>query len=198
MNKSLKEVPKEIILATTNKGKKSEFESLCEGTGILIKNIEQPFECEETGDSFIENATQKAKLAAKITRSYCIADDSGLCVESMNGEPGIYSARFFNNGAGMIKIIEALRNCVNRNAFFVCALVLASSEGRVLWQTEKKWEGTISQKPLGNNGFGYDPIFIPNGYSQTAGELDENVKKEISHRAKSILSFKEFFLSLNN
>lgn len=186
----------EITLATTNKGKLAEFENAFAEMEIALQLIKGEFNCPETGQTFLENAVQKAQLAAKLTSSFCLADDSGLAVEALNGDPGIYSARFFDNGNGMNKIITRLQNSNNRKAYFVCALVLVNPWGEVIWQTEEKWFGQIAHEICGNKGFGYDPIFIPTGYQITVGEMEPALKEKISHRGQAIEKLKQFLKEL--
>ncbi|MDX1919617.1 MAG: RdgB/HAM1 family non-canonical purine NTP pyrophosphatase [Candidatus Caenarcaniphilales bacterium] len=182
-----------IILASTNNGKKKEFELALKGLPIVLENISDNFNCSEDGNSFFENALQKAQTAARITNSPSLADDSGLCVESLNGRPGLHSARYFGKGEGINKLLEELKNIKNRKAFFVCCLVLVSPTGEVIWHTEEKWQGTIALKVNGEKGFGFDPIFIPiEREEQTAAELEAKDKESISHRGKAIAKFKEF------
>ncbi len=182
----------QITIATTNKGKLAEFEHAFAGLNIGLQLVQGEFHCPETGKTFLENALQKAELAAKLTNSYCLADDSGLSVDALNGEPGIYSARFFEGGIGMKKILESLSNSTNRKAHFVCALVLIDPQGKVIWQTEEKWFGQISAEIKGNKGFGYDPIFVPDGFEITVGEMEASLKEKISHRGQAVEKLKQF------
>jgi XTP/dITP diphosphohydrolase len=203
MNKFEKLLGCEIVLATTNKGKVLEIQQALIDSGKKIKSITdycENFDCEENGNTFLENALIKAQASARIIANLnldneiiCLADDSGLCVESLGGEPGIYSARYFANGNGMNKILERLTGKSNRKACFVCALVLVDVNGNLIWQTEQKWNGDIAESISGNYGFGYDPIFIPNGFNCTAAEISLKDKNKISHRGQAINELKHFF-----
>jgi XTP/dITP diphosphohydrolase len=188
-------LPKEIILATTNKGKLAEFQAAFLDSPFNLKCIDGLFNCPEDKNTFLGNATQKAQMASEITKAYCLADDSGLCVEALNHEPGIFSARYFGKGEGMQKILDRLNGLDNRKAYFVCALVLTDETGKVLWQTEQKWHGQIAYKAEGDNGFGYDPIFIPEGYNVSVAQLEANLKEKISHRGLAIREFKNWLIS---
>ena len=188
----------EITLATTNKGKVSEFERAFENFKIKFKAISADiFNCPETASTFLGNALLKAQMAANITQNYALADDSGLCVKALGEEPGIYSARYFEKGQGLQKILSSLQGSSNRQAYFICALVLVNPQGQVIWQTEQKWNGLISQQIKGDKGFGYDPIFIPEGLNCTVGELEPAIKEEISHRGKAINELKSFLQFIN-
>lgn len=184
-----------IILATTNPGKKKEFELALKDFCIKIENITGEFNCPEDGKTFFENALQKAQMAAKITNTVCLADDSGLCVKSLDGKPGLHSARYFGKGEGLEKLLKELKETNThdeRKAFFTCCLVLVSASGEIIWQTEQEWQGSISQEAKGKNGFGFDPIFIPEGSNLSAAELKPEEKEKISHRGKAIQKLKEF------
>ncbi|MDX1918227.1 MAG: RdgB/HAM1 family non-canonical purine NTP pyrophosphatase [Candidatus Caenarcaniphilales bacterium] len=182
----------EIKLATSNRHKLAELKASF-GEELEVKlSLVPEFDCEETGSSFLANATQKAQRASKITSSWCLADDSGLSVIAMNSAPGIYSARFFEGGKGIDQILLSLAKRSDRQAYYTCALVLTDSDAQVHWYTEKIWNGEIASMPRGSQGFGYDPIFIPHGYQQTVAELNPSLKNKISHRAQAIQALKEF------
>jgi XTP/dITP diphosphohydrolase len=186
------DLPKQIILATTNPGKVNEFNLALGNLNVSLKSIDCEFNCPETGRTFLENATQKAKLAAQLTGQFCLADDSGLCIEALNKRPGIHSARYFGKGEGLQKVLNEMETQENRKAFFVCALVLVNSTGQLIWQTEQKWHGQIARQVSGNNGFGYDPIFLPEGLNITAAQLEPASKEKVSHRGKAIFELKKF------
>lgn len=154
---------------------------------------------EETGTSFIENALLKAKYAAKHTNLPSIADDSGLVVPTLDGEPGVYSARYAGEPTDDIKnnqkLLAELSGKTNRVAYFVSILVLVRHENDPLpIIAEGIWQGQIANQLAGTAGFGYDPLFIPNGFSQTAAELDPDIKNKHSHRA---LAFAKLLAKLN-
>lgn len=154
---------------------------------------------EETGTSFIENALLKAKYAAKHTNLPSIADDSGLVVPILDGKPGVYSARYAGEPTDDIKnnqkLLAELSGNTNRIAYFVSILVLVRHENDPLpIIAEGIWQGQIANQLAGTAGFGYDPLFIPNGFSQTAAELDPDIKNKHSHRA---LAFAKLLTKLN-
>lgn len=193
-----------ILFASSNQGKIQEFNNYFSNTAInFIALQEQLSEDTEDGNTFLENASKKTEATLvqykninyQETVDYILADDSGLCVESMNNQPGIYSARYFDNGQGMHKIISELQNNSNRNAYFVCTLVLINaSTGELVWSDESHWHGQIAGNISGTNGFGYDPIFIPEGYNCTVAELPAQEKNTISHRAQAMYNLKEHLL----
>ena len=179
-----------IILATHNLGKKREFEHLFENFDFeLTSSVEMNIsDIEETGQTFVENAIIKARHAAKISGLPSIADDSGLCVTSLNNQPGIYSARYAgdhgNNEKNIDLLLKNLKPFKDRRAFFKAVLVfMKHAEDPDPIIASAKWAGVIAEEPLGEKGHGYDPIFIPLGYHQTASEMDLNLKNQISHRA---------------
>ena len=154
-----------------------------------FENIVDP---EETGLTFSENAVLKAKYYAGQTGLLALADDSGLEVESLGGAPGVFSARYGGADAAYPEKIEKLlreisrANGSSRRARFVCAMALADETGSIKFLSEGVCEGKISAGPRGTNGFGYDPIFIPEGFSLTFGELPDEIKRETSHRSRAI------------
>lgn len=179
-----------IILATHNLGKKREFEHLFKNFDFeLTSSVEMNIsDVEETGQTFVENAIIKARHAAKISGLPSIADDSGLCVKSLNNQPGIYSARYAgdhaNNEKNIDLLLKNLKPFKDRSAFFKAVLVfMKHAEDPDPIIASAKWAGVIAEEPLGIKGHGYDPIFIPLGYHQTASEMDLNLKNQISHRA---------------
>jgi XTP/dITP diphosphohydrolase len=174
-----------LVLATTNLGKLQEFGRLA--PELDVKPIGAGFQCEETGATFLANAHLKAVAGARFSGYRCLADDSGLCVEALSGEPGIYSARYYRDGAGMRDILARLQGQVSRRAWYVCALAVAEPYGAVVWSTERYWYGCIAFEPRGDNGFGYDPIFVPDdGDDRTVAELDDATKDHLSHRALAV------------
>lgn len=183
-----------IIIASTNQGKIQEFKEML--SGIEFDAINGSFEVEENADSFIGNAKLKALAGAQITNNLCLADDSGIEINHLNGAPGIFSGRFLKNPEGGInKILERMHNALDRSCRFVCSLVLVSKNGEILFETEQYWEGQISHAAKGSNGFGYDPIVIPEGETKTVAELGEQYKNQFSHRAKAIQELKNFLSS---
>ncbi len=189
----------ELLIATKNKGKISEICEKLSRLQIKLKNLsdfpnlEEPA---ETGESFSENAILKAKSYALQTGLWSLADDSGLEVESLGGKPGIFSARYAGEKASdeenIRKLLHELEGVENRKARFVCVMALCNEKGKIKFLAEGVCSGIITSEPRGNNGFGYDPIFIPDGFESTFGELSVEIKQQISHRAealKKIISF---------
>ena len=146
---------------------------------------------EETGSTFRENAELKAREFARQTGELCLADDSGLEVAALGGVPGVLSARFGGPDTSyaekMAKLLSMIAEAGDeeRRARFVCAMSLADADGRILHTVEGECRGRIADHPNGTAGFGYDPIFIPDGFAQTFAELGDDVKQSISHRARA-------------
>ncbi len=190
---------KEIILATHNDGKLKEFNEILNPLNIKclgLKELDYYDDIIEDGNTFEENALIKARIIYERFNKPVLADDSGLCIKQLNNEPGIYSARYMNLETFKLKmeyILDKMNN-VDREAFFNCTLVLKTSEEFVF---EGIMEGSISNGILGDNGFGYDPIFIPNGYDKTLAQLSNEVKNKISHRKNAIDKLLEY-LNENN
>ncbi len=179
-----------IVIASHNEGKVSEIKDLLTPLGISLissydANLPEP---EETGVSFIENAELKAKMAAQLSGLPAIADDSGLSVSALGGAPGIYSARWAGEGKdfdkAMNRVADALlmSGCCDKKAFFHCALCLSWPDGESEC-VEGILPGQIVWPARGNRGFGYDPMFMPDGYTETFGEMDPVRKHAISHRS---------------
>ena len=183
--------PGKLVIASHNEGKVREIRALLAPYGIepvSAKSLDLP-EPEETGTTFVANAELKAMQAADLSGLPALADDSGLCVEALNGDPGIFSAR----GAGEAKDfglamrlvednIQKLGPETDRDAHFVCALALAWPDGHVEW-FEGRVEGQLVWPPRGGNGFGYDPMFLPDGHDRTFGEMAADEKTPLTHRA---------------
>ncbi len=181
---------KKVFIATSNKGKIKEFNVLFNLLGVEVIPatdfaITPP---EETGATFLENAILKAKYYSQFVSYPCFADDSGLCIESLDNQPGIHSARWSKNGdfipaINQIKTMLSEKNLTSSNAKYVCSLALYN-EGK-LFTAEGFLSGKVKFPSSGTNGFGYDPIFIPNGYDQTLADLSITIKNQISHRVKA-------------
>lgn len=189
---------KELLLATTNKGKYKEFEFITGRKLIFAPEIADLI-VEETGKTYSENAMLKAKTWAEKSGLPCLADDSGLEVEALNGAPGLYSARIVP-GKDENKIswlLSKLEGNKNRNARFVASLALCVPDEFIVI-CEGFCYGKISEIPKGLGGFGYDPVFIPDGYEKTFAELGFEIKNSISHRANAFRKMKKFFDTLNN
>lgn len=186
----------DIIAATKNKGKIKEIKKLLPTHNIMsLSEAGIDVDTEETGSTFAENAMIKAEAAAKLAQYAVIADDSGLEVDFLGGAPGIYSARYCGenatDGDRVKKLLEETENDDARGAQFNCAvaLVLPNGEKHLFSGIVR---GTLAREPKGENGFGYDPVFIPDGYENTFGELDSSVKDRISHRAAALKALAEF------
>lgn len=187
-----------IVIATGNQGKIKEFNNLLSVWNIeaISQSAFDVPEADETGLSFVENAIIKARNACKYSGLPAIADDSGLSVDALNGEPGIYSARYSSDIAGDAaddstnnsKLLEKLADVPEdkRQARFICALVFMRHElDPVPIIAVGEWQGKILQSPRGNNGFGYDPLFYVEEKNCASAELPPEVKNKISHRGKA-------------
>lgn len=191
---------KEIIFASHNQGKIKEMKEMLTPLGIHVltdEDIEMP-DVEETGQTFEENAALKAVTIAKLNNVPCFADDSGLCVDCLNGRPGVYSARYapnrdFQKAMQMLLGEMEQASSDNRNAHFTCVIALGYPDGSYK-AFEGRVNGTIATEPHGISGFGFDPIFVPNGYQKTFAELGENIKNTISHRANALRQLVDFLI----
>lgn len=181
-----------FVLATHNQHKVEEFNAiLCEFIpGIEVVSYDGP-EPVEDGASFAENALLKARAAASHTDMTALADDSGLCVDILGGSPGIFSARWAgnakDNSANVNLLLEQLSDVPDkhRRAHFTCVIAVVTPEGEE-YVVEGNWPGKIAREVLGKNGFGYDPIFIPEGRNISAAELDPALKNSLSHRYRAL------------
>lgn len=179
-----------LVIASHNPGKVREIADLLHPYGVVVFSAEDcgVGEAEETGDSFAENAGIKARAAAQQAALPALADDSGLVVEALDGRPGILSARWAGPQrdfrVAMERVHRELGGAANRRAAFVCALCLAWPDGAAR-SYEGRIEGTLAWPPRGEHGFGYDPIFVPEGYDITFAEMAPAQKHSISHRARA-------------
>lgn len=193
----LRPAPSRLVVATHNSGKLKEFAKLL---SPFVKDIVSAGELglpspEETGSTFAENALLKAKAAAQASQSVALADDSGICVNALAGQPGIYSARWSVNGIdkAMQRLQDELGDNPDRSAYFICTLILCWPDGYT--ETfEGRVDGTLAHAPRGTNGHGYDPIFIPDGYDRTFAEMSENEKNALSHRGRATEALRQRFL----
>jgi len=194
------------VIATRNDGKATEIRTLLGEIPfelLSLRDFARAGEAEEPEDSYAGNARCKAQYYSLATGEMVLADDSGLEVNALGGKPGVLSARYAGPNATdnqrRLKLLYELAtsNSRDRGARFVCAVALSLKNGIILKVTEGICEGLIWNEPRGDSGFGYDPIFVPNGYSQTFGELPEEVKNRISHRAKAVALMREFLLMKN-
>ena len=185
-----KQIP--LIIATGNPGKVLEIEDLLNGFPIQIKSLADfgaiP-EVEEDGETFEENAYKKASFTAKILGMPALADDSGLMVEALGGAPGVRSARYAGPDATdqqrVAKLVKAMQNQTNRKAAFECVISIAVPSGPALTY-EARCEGLIAEAPVGEKGFGYDPIFLYPPLNKTFGQMTLAEKRDVSHRGKAL------------
>ena len=186
---------KKIVIASHNQGNIAEFIKMlapleievCSAQYLILPDVE------ETGTTFEENSRLKAETLAKLSGLPCLADDSGLCVDALSGRPGVYSARYAPNrdfDKGMDMLLAELKQSGfdNRSAHFSCVLALAvpGEETKVF---EGRVDGKIALEKSGNKGFGYDPIFIPEGFNKTFGHFEADEKASISHRGRALEKF---------
>ncbi len=181
-----------IVVASNNEHKIREIGEILNNFTIKkASDIVDSFEVEEDGESFCENAYLKAKALSKFTQNIVLADDSGLEVFSLNKEPGIFSSRYSSIGtdsANTKKLLKNLEGINDRTARFVCCMV-AIVNGDVI-QKEGYVYGSIAESPIGDNGFGYDPIFVPEGFDVTFAQMDKDEKNRLSHRRKALEEIK--------
>jgi len=188
-----------LVIATTNKGKTAEIKDLLKGFPVDIKNLDDfgPIPpLTEEGKTFDENAYQKASFAARILGLPALADDSGLLVEALDGAPGIHSARYAGEHATdeqrYLKLLDEMKGKSNRNAAFECVISIAVPTGSALTY-EARCQGLITERPVGSNGFGYDPIFFYPPSNKTFAELTREEKSRVSHRGKAFAELKDEF-----
>lgn len=190
----------ELVIASHNKNKIYEFQNMLKPFNVTVYSASQlnlP-DVEETGSTFSQNAQIKAEEIAKLTNKPCLADDSGLCVNALNGAPGVFSARYAPNrdfNLAMTKLLSELsaRNTNDWSAYFACVLALKIPNQDIRFY-EGRVEGTITPNRQGTNGFGFDPIFIPQGHNLTFAQMSNEEKASLSHRGKALKLFldKEF------
>ena len=192
-----------ILFASHNAGKISEIKNMLAPLGIeVVSSADVTFpDVEETGTTFAENSLLKSQTIAQALGIPCIADDSGLCVDALNGAPGVYSARYAPNrdfDKGIDKLLAEMNESSDksRKAHFSCVVSLAYPDGRY-----KLFEGRVDgkiafEKMYGDGGFGYDPVFIPDGYDCSFAQMSKEEKNKISHRGRAMQKFKEYLISL--
>lgn len=195
---------KRVLVASHNQGKVKEFRDILKPLGVEVLSAADLniSDVEETGTTFMENAELKATAMAAETGFACIADDSGLCVNALGGKPGVYSARYAPNRdfeKGMDILLDELESSgsQDRSAYFICVLALAIPDEKVQI-FEGRIDGTISFEKRGENGFGYDRIFIPKGYDFTFGELSKEEKNSMSHRGIALQKFVDYMKTKND
>ncbi len=199
----------QLLIATKNVGKIRELKNLLQDIPLRLRSLDEfanIVEAKETGADFAENAVLKAQSYALQTNLWTLADDSGLEVEALGGAPGAFSARYggknADDGEKISKLLEELRETKDktRQARFVCVIAIADEKGEIKFLAEGACSGKIAEITSGSNGFGYDPIFIPEGFNKTFGELSGEIKREISHRAralKKIIAFLRDFYAVS-
>lgn len=184
-----------LIIASNNAHKVGEIKQILGSRFEEILSLREAGVCHETiedGDSFMANSLKKAREITEITGCAALADDSGLCVDALGGAPGIYSARYAGVDSAELRdrancdlLLKNLAGISDRNAHFTCAIALVYPDGREV-MAEGYIHGEIIDEFRGENGFGYDPLFLPKGYSRTVAELSESEKNSISHRANAL------------
>ena len=194
---------RELLIATSNQGKLREVRDILKDLDLRLFSLSdcaaiQPVE--ETGATFIENASLKATEYACQAKIMTLADDSGLEVDALNGAPGVLSARYLGEATSYPvrnqSLLAELDSHKNRAARFVCAIAIADPNGKILHFSNGVCEGRIAMASRGDGGFGYDPIFVPEGFEMTFGELSAEIKNRISHRARALAGAREFLTGL--
>lgn len=189
-----------VVLASSNAGKLAEFSQLLAGLGIefVSQSSLGVDDADETGRSFVENALIKARHASMVTGLPALADDSGICVDALDGAPGLYAARYAgvhgDEAANRAKLLRELdgKPANERNAYFIAVIVLlrhADDPAPII--VEGRWPGCILTAERGDGGFGYDPLFLPDGFEQSAAELDRALKNSLSHRGLAVAALRD-------
>ena len=191
-----------LVIATANKHKLIEIQNIFKGSAKEILPIPADIgEIIEDGNSFIENSLIKARAVYNHTKLPSLADDSGICINALNGEPGIYSARYGGENLGykekMQMILDKLKNKNDRTAYFITSAVCVLDDNYYI-ALEGRVDGVIVESPKGFDGFGYDPIFKPNGYDVTYAEMTLEQKNSMSHRSIAMNKMKEILYNINN
>ena len=203
-----------MLLGTRNPGKVREIADILGDIPWHIRSLEEFADIEtpaETGDTYADNAIIKARFYARETGICALADDSGLEVEALGGAPGVFSARYAGAGASdgdrrklllseLAQVLAAQDPAAQvlagqRRARFVCAVAIALPDETVLNLAEGTCDGKIIFEPRGKGGFGYDPLFVPDGFDKTFAELPDTIKNQLSHRARALLKTREFLIS---
>jgi XTP/dITP diphosphohydrolase len=182
---------KNLVPASGNPGKLKELQNYLEPTGWRVEAKPPELEPEETGATFLENARIKAQVVAEVLGKPALADDSGLEVRSLEGRPGVHSARYGPDDQGRVsRLLTELKDQTDRSARFVCALCIAGPDGSIWLETEGICEGEILTEPRGSGGFGYDPVFYVPELAKTFAELTAEEKLQYSHRGKALRALK--------
>jgi len=186
-----------FVLATHNPGKLAEMKAILSGLGVEVLSPAEAgveVDVEETGATFAENAMLKAKTVCAAAGLPAIADDSGLCVDALNGGPGVYSARYggeeLDDRGRQMLLLQAMRGQTTRAAHFSCAVACAFPNGDTL-EAEGRCDGAVAFAPIGDGGFGFDPVFLVPEKGKTFGQLSAEEKSAISHRGRALASFAE-------
>lgn len=194
----------EVIIASNNQNKIREFKKIFEGSNFELKSLKEiglDIDVEENGQTFEENAIIKATTIAKKMNMYAIADDSGLCCDGLNGEPGVYSARYagdqHNDDDNNKKLMEKMKGVENKRARYMCAICFSNPKGEYV-TTVDSCEGLIVDTPKGYNGFGYDPYFYIEKFGRTMAEITLEEKNTISHRSKALEKMKKEYAKVVN
>ena len=192
-----------LVLATKNSGKVVEFRRLLEELGanelevVGLDAFPEIGDIEETGSTFEENSLLKARTISKLTGLPSLADDSGICVDALGGAPGLYSARYSGNGdaANNAKLLEAIKDIPDseRTAYFICVAAYVRPDGFEHIE-EGRFYGKIAHQVVGSGGFGYDPLFVPDGLNCTSAELSAAEKDAISHRGKAMRAIAPYII----
>ena len=176
-----------IVLASSNAHKVKEINAIVSGTSLEFILPPVGFDPLEDGNTFEENSLIKAKAAYELGKTWTLADDSGLCIDALNGAPGIHSARYADTPQARIdRVLTEMQGIENRSARFICCMTLLNPQGEVAFNYTGICEGSIIDCQRGVNGFGYDPIFLLAGSDKTMAELSEEEKNKVSHRGKAL------------
>ncbi len=198
----------QLLIATKNKGKIAELEKLLGDLPVELRSLndfQNLPDVEETGKTFAENAALKARIYAQQNDLWSLADDSGLEVAALSGAPGVFSARYAgenaNDAANIEKLLRELSKTEERrrDARFVCAMAIADNAGAIKFEAEGFCGGKIISERRGTNGFGYDPIFVPEGFAETFAEISDATKQQISHRGRAaakIIQYLRHFIAV--
>jgi XTP/dITP diphosphohydrolase len=195
----------QLLIATNNAGKIRELTALLSNLPLRLRRLSefpQIVEVEETGETFAANAELKARLYSRQTNLWTLADDSGLEVDALNGAPGVLSARYGGANATdaerNARLLAALNETddPHRTARFICTIAIYEPEAETMKLFTGSCEGRIARHPRGDNGFGYDPLFVPDGYAQTFGELPDELKQQLSHRARALQAVRAYLRGL--
>ena len=175
-----------LVIASGNAGKIREFAGLLAHLPVSLEPQPAGMEVEETGSTFSDNARIKALAVAQATGHWALADDSGLCVDALNGAPGVFSARYADSDQARIhRLLQELGDTTNRQAHFSAALCIAAPDGEVLAEVEGRCPGVITTAARGGDGFGYDPIFEVHGTGETFAEMTTERKRQHGHRGRA-------------